>query len=187
MKKEIVIGVVIGAILAGGGLFFSFQNRVSRLEAKYEDIPSKGELKKAHDDIAKVDQKNALNDFPIGAIFAMTEKEFEIPEGWAICDGTKGTPNLSNTFLMGVSSKADIGNRGGIEQIKNAGAHPHSGKTNVTSGPDHGIHCSGNCAGYRTSTHAHDFTTGTAGAHTHGDNRPPYLSVIFIMKIQNKP
>src|SRR5262245_32164211 len=31
------------------------------------------------------------------------------PSGWAVCDGTKGTSDLSNRFIMGVASDEKIG------------------------------------------------------------------------------
>ena len=32
-----------------------------------------------------------------------------VPSGWALCDGTNGTPNLKNKFIMGSSTKK-VGN-----------------------------------------------------------------------------
>lgn len=179
MKSEIIVGVVVGAVLAGGGLFFTFESRVSQLEAKLEGIPTSGELEQ----FREKDLANALNDFPAGTVIGISEKEVEVPSGWSICDGTNGTPDLTGKFLVGVSSKSEVGNTGGAAEIESAGSHSHSGTTNPTKGPDHGIHCSGNCGGGRTAEHSHSFTTGSSGEHSHGDNRPPFFSTLFICKI----
>ncbi len=179
MSKEVIIGVVVGAIIAGGGLFFTYEGRVSQLEVKVENIPSKQEL----EDFRKKDLANALDDFPTGSVLGVVQKEVTIPNGWSVCDGTNGTPDLTDKFLMGVSSKREIGVTGGSKNAGTAGSHTHSGSTAAVKGPDHGVHCSGNCAGGRTGNHAHAFTTKVAGNHDHGENRPPYYSTLFICKI----
>lgn len=45
---------------------------------------------------------------PKGTI-AMFNGSQEIPEGWAICDGTNGTPNLVGKFIKGVGTLGEIG------------------------------------------------------------------------------
>lgn len=47
--------------------------------------------------------------FPRGAIIAWNAKSGAVPAGWAICDGTNGTPDLRRRFLMGVATLADVG------------------------------------------------------------------------------
>ena len=66
-----------------------------------------------------------------------------IPSGWALCDGTNGTPNLTNKFIR---SEATEASGGGADSVTLAEA-------NI---PQHS-HDSGTLAG----------TTASAGAHTH--------------------
>ena len=49
-------------------------------------------------------------DLPIGTIVAYSGDVSYIPNGWHLCDGTGGTPDLRNQFLMGagVNSKGDF-------------------------------------------------------------------------------
>ena len=49
-------------------------------------------------------------DLPIGTIVAYSGDVSYIPDGWRLCDGTGGTPDLRNQFLMGagVNSKGDF-------------------------------------------------------------------------------
>ena len=49
-----------------------------------------------------------------------------IPENWAICDGTNGTPDLRNRFIIGVSDQIQFGNIGGNTsvQLKKANLPP---------------------------------------------------------------
>src|ERR1700681_1208817 len=54
--------------------------------------------------------------FPQGAIIAWNAKAGTIPAGWAVCNGSNGTPDLRNRFLMGVGSFADVGKMVGNSQ-----------------------------------------------------------------------
>lgn len=45
---------------------------------------------------------------PSGTI-TMFNGQSDIPEGWAVCDGTNGTPNLVGKFIKAVSTKEEIG------------------------------------------------------------------------------
>lgn len=36
-----------------------------------------------------------------------------IPPGWQLCDGTNGTPNLRNRFIIGSQGNLNIGDTGG--------------------------------------------------------------------------
>jgi hypothetical protein len=38
----------------------------------------------------------------------------ELPEGWAICDGTNGTPNLVGKFIKAVASADEVGDNDSI-------------------------------------------------------------------------
>jgi hypothetical protein len=47
------------------------------------------------------------------------------PSGWAVCDGTKGTSDLSHRFIMAVTSDEKIGTSGGsATHSHNAGVSP---------------------------------------------------------------
>lgn len=48
---------------------------------------------------------------PPGSIIIWTSKD--IPNGWAICDGTNGTPDMRDKFIVGASNNRDINVIGG--------------------------------------------------------------------------
>lgn len=50
---------------------------------------------------------------PSGTI-AMFNGKAELPEGWAICDGTNGTPNLVGKFIKAVASADEVGDNDSI-------------------------------------------------------------------------
>jgi microcystin-dependent protein len=55
----------------------------------------------------------------------------EIPEGWLLCDGTNGTPDLRNRFVIGASETNLVGSVGGTlthahgATIEQNGSHAH--------------------------------------------------------------
>lgn len=58
---------------------------------------------------------------PKGTILPWYGKSSDIPDGFAICDGTKGTPDLRNRFLVGAGSNYALGDTGGKDQVKLTG------------------------------------------------------------------
>ena len=55
---------------------------------------------------------------PKGTILSWFGKSSDIPEGFALCDGTKGTPDLRNRFLVGAGSNYALGDTGGEDQVR---------------------------------------------------------------------
>lgn len=65
----------------------------------------------------KVSSANGIEGYgtiPVGGIIMWSGTT--VPEGWAICDGNNGTPNLVDRFVMG-SSRAGVGGQGGNKTI----------------------------------------------------------------------
>jgi len=134
----------------------------------------------------------------------------EVPDGWALCDGSNNTPDLRNRFILG----SDIGannSTGGSHSITlttdQIPAHSHSASSgNQTANHSHGANAareyscnrvwssncsSGNIQGARNSNwntggnsanHSHGITVGDTGGGESFDNRPAYYTLAFIMK-----
>ena len=63
-------------------------------------------------DVTDLNVSRNFNMLPKGSIIAFNGKE--IPKGWALCNGTNGTPNLSGRFIVGTKSNmSDFGNTAG--------------------------------------------------------------------------
>lgn len=58
---------------------------------------------------------------PKGTILPWYGKSSDIPDGFALCDGTKGTPDLRNRFLVGAGSNYALGDTGGEDQVTLSG------------------------------------------------------------------
>lgn len=78
---------------------------------------------------------------PIGGIMMFSGGVGDIPDNWALCDGTNGTPNLSDKFIMGAGTTYGIGSSGGSTKHKHevetelGGKHTHAatgGETALT-------------------------------------------------------
>lgn len=116
--------------------------------------------------------------FPRGAIALWMGSVVAPPRGWSVCDGTNGTPDLTQHFLRGTRTSELPGTSGG------AATHNHGG---TTVSDDGGVTTLANTtnspAGGATamSTHTHDLPP-----HSHpvssDSNVPPYIDVVFLMK-----
>ena len=89
---------------------------------------------------------------PTGGIIIWSGSAAAIPTGWLLCDGTNGTPNLRDRFVVGAGSTYAVGATGGSVTVTlsqaNLPAHTHS--VSITSG--------GESVG-----HTHSGSTGTTG------------------------
>jgi microcystin-dependent protein len=131
-----------------------------------------------------------------------------IPTGWVLCNGSNGTPDLRNRFIIGAHSDTAgvayttiTGSNTQTGGSKDAivVSHTHTGTTNSDGTHSHTANSGltdldqGTFGGGRSSV-VTTLTTNSAGAHTHsfttastGDsgtnaNLPPYYALAFIMK-----
>ena len=95
---------------------------------------------------------------PQGGIIMWSGSVASIPAGWLLCDGTNGTPNLQNRFIVGAGDTHAPGDTGGADSVTlaeaNLPSHTHSFSA-TTSG--------------HSNDHTHSFsgTTSANGAHVH--------------------
>lgn len=97
----------------------------------------------------------------------------DIPDGWALCDGTQGTPFLKGTFVRGALHQSDMGSDGGSNN------HQHT----FTS--DTHYHGSRSGEEFQQGENFDDITDArvVTGTSDPADSRPPYYSLAFIMKL----
>jgi len=111
----------------------------------------------------------------------------ELPDGWAICDGTAGTPDLTGRFLRG-SSIDDAGAFHAASTMSPAGRHAHATESMLNSHQwfEQGL------AGLRKGAgeglvlldRAHGVPASAHGEHVHDDpNVPVHYTVVFIQRI----
>ena len=143
--------------------------------------------------------------FVTGMIMLWSGSTVSVPNGWRLCDGTGGTPDLRNRFVVGAGSSYAVDATGGSANAVLV-SHNHTGSTNTTGNHSHTLPhylvqavagtgdidrdneyqqwkaLSGQST-RATGNHAHSFTTSTAGESGTNKNLPPYYSLAYIMKV----
>lgn len=86
----------------------------------------------------------SINILPAGTIIPWYVRSGRIPDGWAVCDGSNGTPDLRGRFLRGTGSMAEVGKADGkdtadISSGNRKGSDFHWGDTPWRDGPNPAI------------------------------------------------
>lgn len=104
---------------------------------------------------------------PNGIIQMWSGALANIPAGWVLCDGTAGTPNLTDKFIKGISTAiTNPGTTGGANSYTLSTSQLPS--HNHTINHDHGAHGHTNTVGNQSANHAHSGTTSVESvSHTH--------------------
>jgi microcystin-dependent protein len=119
---------------------------------------------------------------PTGGIIMWSGSIANIPSGFALCDGTSGTPDLTDRFVVGAGgSDYNVGDTGGQEEVQLSVAELPSHKHDFTA------FTVGSQSGSGTFESRFDLagetpqTENTGGDQPH-ENRPPYYALAYIMK-----
>ena len=142
---------------------------------------------------------------PAGVIVLWSGSIGSIPTGWALCNGTNGTPDLRDRFIVGAGSTYAVDATGGsTDAIVVSHTHTFSATTSTAGSHSHGI------LGYNGTVNVGDYVAGaefinnprttqgteSAGSHSHtvsgttastgtsgtNANLPPYYALCYIMK-----
>ena len=108
-------------------------------------------------------QKNGSELLPTGVICMWSGAAASIPAGWYLCDGTNGTPDLRDRFIVGAGNSYSVGASGGSATqtlaVANLPAH------------NHGVNDPGHAHGVNDPGHTHQASVNDPG-HAHGVNDP---------------
>lgn len=145
---------------------------------------------------------------PIGGIIMWSGTISNIPTGWALCNGSNGTPNLTDKFIV----CATTGSGDGTVSTSGPGFNATSGALNSSYTPGNsGGETSHQLSILEMPSHTHSFTavidvdtknneddtpnntfdeadrqttstTGSTGGNQYHENRPPYYALAFIMR-----
>jgi microcystin-dependent protein len=133
-----------------------------------------------------------LGFIPSGGIIIWSGSSASIPSGWLLCNGSSGTPDLRNRFVVGAGSTYSVGGTGGnadaivvshTHTLTDPGhAHTFTNGTQTTSGGAG----SGGVYADSTTVSTNSATTGitiaSAGSSGTNANLPPYYALCYIMK-----
>lgn len=135
---------------------------------------------------------------PVGAVMLWKGSYATIPDGYQLADGTNGTPDLRERFLMGIASTENDNNlleTGGdtshinaLGTLAAASTHTHTVYLNNGGGA---VAVGAGFTGGAASSHNHTWSavTSNGGAHTHSgtytaaDHLPPYTKYYWITRI----
>lgn len=149
------------------------------------------------DNSSQQNNKVISDPVPVGTILPYYGSLLTIPEGWHLCDGTNGTPDLRDRFLTGAGSSYALGATGGenfhtltIDEMPSHN-HPFSNSGSlsaierkrardyITFGYDEYRYSNG-----YLPTSFSSLSSGYAGGSQAHENRPPFYAVYYIMKIK---
>lgn len=122
---------------------------------------------------------------PKGGIIIWSGSVNNIPEGWVLCDGNNGTPNLTDRFVLGAGHNYAVDSTGGesehiltIDEMPKHG-HNYTSPMIGSGGVGHGDYYSNDVV-MKPSNNA-GTTTINGNSQPH-NNMPPYYALCYIMK-----
>jgi microcystin-dependent protein len=137
-------------------------------------------------------QYTTLTAFVSGMIMLWSGSIASIPSGWALCDGSSGTPNLRDRFVVGAGNTYAVNATGGSADAIVV-SHTHS----ITdSGHSHTFNITTESAGWPaggggvrsgsglvTNSATTGITINSTGSSGTNANLPPYYALAYIMKL----
>ena len=185
------VGLSISNIVLNGMVYSNF-NRIGYLGALTSDYDA---VNKKY-----VDDAVAAVAFPAGGIIIWSGSVDTIPDGWALCNGSNGTPDLRNRFVLGAVGSYNIGATGGSKTVTltvdQMPRHDHNETVAdssrnglvVTAGypSSEAIGSKGYAeikADFGTASAVSITSTAQSGSSQPHENMPPYYTLCYIMKL----
>lgn len=165
---------------------------------------TQGAIDTVYSDGTNIRTSKTVVSIPSGLISMWSGSIASIPSGWLLCDGTSGTPDLRNRFIVGAGSTYAVNATGGSADAVVV-SHTHTATVNdpghthtTTFQASASGHASGGGANPLTTTVAFSPTTqnytsasnttgisvanSTTGSSGTNANLPPYFALAYIMK-----
>jgi hypothetical protein len=138
--------------------------------------------------------------FPVGGIIMWSGSVASIPSGWALCNGSNGTPDLRNRFVVGAGSTYAVDATGGSADAIVV-SHTHTA-TVTDPGHSHNFFNDAGSAAFSgtsqpyalmerasiteptsTATTGISVTNASTGSSGTNANLPPYYALAYIQKL----
>ncbi len=120
---------------------------------------------------------------PSGCILIWSGAVDAVPSGWALCDGSNGTPDLRDRFVLCAGAAHAVGSSGGSETVtltvEQMPEHKHT-----LSGLPTSVHAgSSPMVGVQVSSDPRTAESNSSGNSQPHPNMPPYYALAYIMKL----
>jgi len=126
-----------------------------------------------------LDTREGQVGLPVGIITIWSGSTASIPFGWQLCNGTNGTPDLRDKFVVGAGSTYSVGDTGGeathVLTTAEMPAHTHTYYLHQAAATNYAI--------FQNNYAESSATTGSTGGDTAHENRPPYYALAYIMRM----
>lgn len=134
---------------------------------------------------------------PVGGIIMWSGSIASIPTGWALCNGSSGTPDLRDRFIVGAGSGYSVAGVGGTSDaivvdhthgITDTGhSHEYTDLYGVLSSTQYGsegepLFNSNQTLTKDTSPNTTGITINPSGVSGTNQNLPPYYALAYIMR-----
>jgi len=110
----------------------------------------------------------------------------DIPQGWALCDGQGGRPDLRSKFIVGADPAEEPGGGGGSLTLSHSGTAVATHAAGTTGNDNQTAVKRGTTTGpVSPSPHQHStpaLTHSVTQPSDHADIRPPFYKVAYIIK-----
>ena len=128
-------------IVSGAEIDTEFTNIASASTTKIDKVTAA-----VTGNVAKFTATGAIEDtgspasalIPSGGIIIWSGLIGSIPTGWALCDGSNGTPDLRNRFIVGAGDQYDRNDTGGSDSVTLTEAQMPSHTHTIDSSGNHG-------------------------------------------------
>jgi len=125
--------------------------------------------------------QNGVALIPRGIVVMWSGSAAAVPSGWLLCNGTAGTPDLRNLFIIGSGGTYGTGATGGAASStvtsSSTGAHTHGGATIAGGGhTPTGVTDVQGAHSHTGQTDGHALSIAEMPAHDHGLGGLPVLS-----------
>ncbi|MBR6022237.1 MAG: hypothetical protein IK066_07445 [Kiritimatiellae bacterium] len=127
-----------------------------------------------------------LGPVPVGTIVLFYGTD--VPDGWALCDGTGGTPDLRGRFVVGAGKNYALCSTGGVEtvtlDVSNLPEHAHGySLPGVAGGGDFSATLLVAQSAGTTATAGPNGEQPDGGFGQAHDNLPPFFALDYIMRV----
>lgn len=177
----------------GDGSTLNFNEKVQDAVGSAINVGIQTGITVTYDDSNNRINFNVSSQIPVGVIVMWSGSIDSIPTGWALCNGSNGTPDLRDRFIIGAGSNYSVAATGGSADaivvshshtISDPG-HSHtvpvrSARSTLGSGQSYIQTWPGESTS--TSLVSTGITIQSAGSSGINANLPPYYALAFIMR-----